>query len=429
VRPPNYVPRVVALCATVLLAATGCSQAEQTVSPPVPSAVAVDGDFSGSGPGTLKSAHKLTTVDRRLIKLSSIAARITYESTSGIDGSPQVVSGTVFAPTGSPPPEGWPIIAFGHGSTGVQHNCAPSLSPVLLGATEPAGALLRAGFAVALPDYQGLGVDGTYHPYLDATTAGYNMIDAVRAARKVIPQASDRWLASGQSQGGQAAWAANELANTYGAGLNLVGAVAIAPAPDITGLADLAAQGALTVEQASALQWVLVALKKEHPDLNLDDYRHGLMREQWDFFSQCDLALSQKRKELNEQLTPDDLRPATPAATDLLRAYLAQRSLPKAPTAAPMLVLFGDNDQVVAPAWTEEAVSRGCRMGDVIDSYVVPGRGHHDIDGAAALGWIRLRFIGAAAVSTCDAPDGPTLNLDVKPWYMQDKPWYVNDNP
>jgi alpha-beta hydrolase superfamily lysophospholipase len=411
--------------AAATLVVTGCSSTQPPASPPSPSAVSVDGDFSGSGPGTLKTAHKLATVDRRLIKLSSLAARITYESTSGIDRSPQVVSGTVFAPTGSPPPEGWPIIAYGHGSTGVQHNCAPSLSPILLGSTEPIAALLRAGYAVALPDYQGLGHDGTYHPYLDATTAGYNMIDAVRAARKVIPRASDRWLASGQSQGGQAAWAANELANTYGAGLRLVGAVALAPAADITGLADLAAQGALTVEQESALQWVLVALKNEHPELNLDDYRHGLMQEQWDFFAKCDLELSQKRKELIDQLTPYDLRPATPAATDLLRAYLAQRSLPKAPTAAPMLILFGDRDQVVAPPWTEAAVTRACQMGDVIESYVVPGRGHHDIDGAAALGWIRLRFVGVAAVSTCDAPDGPTLNLDVKPWYMQDTPWDV----
>jgi alpha-beta hydrolase superfamily lysophospholipase len=416
---------VLSAIAAAALVLTGCTSAEPTVSRPAPSGIPLEGDYSGSGPGTLKTADKLATVDRRLVKLSSVAARITFESTSGIDGSPQVVSGSVFAPTGQPPPGGWPIIALGHGSTGVQHNCAPSQSPILLGATEAVAALLRDGFAVTMPDYQGLGLAQSDHPYLDATTAGYNMVDAVRAARKVIPNASDTWLATGQSQGGQAAWAANELANSYGAGLRLVGAVALAPAADITGLADLASQGKLTGEQAAALQWMLVALKNEHPNLNLDDYRHGLVREHWDLFSACDFDDAQERQELTGKITPEDLRPVTPAATDLLRAYLAARSLPKAPTAAPMLIVFGENDQLVAPPWTEAAVSRACEMGDVIESYVVPGRGHDDLDAGATLGWIRLRFVGVEALSSCDAPDGPTLRLDVKPWYMQEKPWYV----
>ena len=41
---------------------------------------------------------------------------------------------------------------------------------------------VKSGYAVALPDYQGLGEDGV-HPYTDAKTAGLNMIDAVRALR------------------------------------------------------------------------------------------------------------------------------------------------------------------------------------------------------------------------------------------------------
>ena len=78
-------------------------------------------------------------------------------------------------------------------------------------------------YAVVASDYQGLGKDGTYHPYLDATTEGQNLIDSVRAARKLVPDASTRWAAFGGSQGGQAAWAANELAGGYAPELQLVG--------------------------------------------------------------------------------------------------------------------------------------------------------------------------------------------------------------
>jgi pimeloyl-ACP methyl ester carboxylesterase len=402
----------------------GCSQ-RPTPAPPSAddtssmSGVAIDADFSGSGNGALKAAVTMPTLDRRILKVTSLAARIEFESKSGIDGSSQLVSGSVFVPKGEPPTGGWPVIAMGHGTTGVQHDCGPSRSPNLLGAADPVATLVNAGFMVTLPDYQGLGMDQIYHPYLDSTTVGYNMIDSVRAARTLVPNASDRWLAFGSSQGGQAAWAANELANGYGQGLQLVGAASVSPAADVAGLADAAAAGALTLEQASALQWVLYSLKEEHPDLNLDDYRRGIVEEKWDILSACAGPLVAQRTDVSNQVTPDDLRPTTDDAVDRLRGYLTQMSLPKTQTAAPMLILFGELDKVVAPAWTEAAITEACSMGDVIEAYVVPGRGHDDIDGAVALGWVKQRFAGVEAHNSCDVQEGPILRLSPKPWYEE----------
>jgi pimeloyl-ACP methyl ester carboxylesterase len=411
-----------AVCVALL---SGCSQRERPVTPQPAtgpssmSGVPVEADFSGSGGGTVKSAVTLPTVDRRILKVTSLAARVEYESKSGIDGSSQLVSGSVFVPRGDPPAGGWPIIAMGHGTTGVQHDCGPSLWPNLLGASEAVATLVNGGFVVTLPDYQGLGMDRIYHPYLDSTTVGYNMIDAVRAARKVVPNASDRWLAFGSSQGGQAAWAANELASSYGAGLDLVGAAGVSPAANVTGLADSAAAGTLTLEQGSAIQWVLVALKAEHPELNLDDYRRGVVAEKWDVLSACAGPLVAQRKDVTQQVTPDDLRPSSAEAVDRLRDYLSQMSLPKKKTAAPMLILFGELDKVVSPAWTADAVRRACSMGDVIEAYSVPGRGHDDIDGSVALGWINQRFGGVEAQNSCDVDKGPILQLSPKPWYEE----------
>jgi pimeloyl-ACP methyl ester carboxylesterase len=383
------------------------------------SGVPVSADFSGSGAGTLKTAVTMATVDRRILKVSSLAARVEFESKSGIDGSTQVVSGSVFVPNGTPPPGGWPIIAMGHGTVGVQHDCGPSLWPNLLGASDPVATLVNDGFLVTLPDYQGLGMTQAYHPYLDSTTVGYNMIDSVRAVRKLVPTASDRWLAFGSSQGGQAAWAAAELAGTYGAGLHLVGAVSVAPAADVTGLADAAAAGTLTLEQASALQWVLYALKEEHPDLNLDDYRRGIVAEKWDVLSACSGPLVAQRKDVTAKVGPDDLRPTTQEAVVRLRDYLSKMSLPKTQAAAPMLILYGALDKVVAPQWTDGAVRRACALGDVIEAYVVPGHGHDDIDGQLALGWIKARFGGEDAHNSCNVADGPSMTLNPKPWYEE----------
>jgi hypothetical protein len=40
--------------------------------------------------------------------------------------------------------------------------------------------------------------------YLNSTTAGYNMIDVVRATRNFVPQASVSWAALGVHEGGRA---------------------------------------------------------------------------------------------------------------------------------------------------------------------------------------------------------------------------------
>ncbi|WP_206489591.1 lipase family protein [Rhodococcus sp. KRD162] len=391
--------------AALVLVSAGCSSDDAAVDPrSVALGPTLAADYSDDGPGSLESAEELLTIDRRLSGISSIAARVVYTSTSGVDGSSQRVSGTVFAPEGTPPEGGWPIIAYGHGTTGVLEDCGPSTDPELLGSSQIVAALVRSGHVVAVSDYQGLGLDGTYHPYLDARTVGNNLIDSVRAARKLVPNTSTRWASFGGSQGGQAAWAANELANSYGEGLDMVGSVSLVPAADITGLATAAADGTLTEDQKPLLQWVLVGLAKSHPDLDLDDYRRGVVKERWDELSACGGVLAADRTALAAQISDDDLRPATPQATAVLEGYLREMSLPTSPAAAPMLIIYGGKDTLISQAWTDAAIAAGCADGDTIQYVLQPNSGHADIDGAAAFGWLQDRFAGNEAVNFCPAP-------------------------
>ncbi|MBY6413782.1 lipase [Rhodococcus sp. BP-252] len=404
----RHLRRVGGACAlSAVLVAGACSDE----SPAQPDSAALGGtltaDYSGDGPGSLVSADDLLTVDRRLSGISSTVARVVYRSTSGVDGSATEVSGTIFAPEGDAPDGGWPIIAYGHGTTGVQPDCAPSTDPELLGSSPIVTALVRSGYVVAVSDYQGLGLDSSYHPYLDATTAANNLIDSVRAAQKLVPDASDRWASFGGSQGGQAAWAANELAGTYGDGLEMVGSVSLVPAADITGLARAAADGTLTADQKPLLQWVLVGLAESHPEIDLDDYRRGIVAERWDELSACGGPLAADRTELAAQIDDDDLRPATPEAERALEGYLREMSLPKTRSAAPMLVIYGGQDSLITQSWTDGAIAAACAAGDTVESLLQPNAGHADIDGAAAFSWITARFAGTPAVSTCPAPPQP----------------------
>jgi hypothetical protein len=396
----------VSVCAVVAmtLATAGCEKPNVTAtSSHTPEAIAgvhLNGDFSGSGPGTLLSAETMPTLDRRLWSVTSLAARITYTSTNSFDGTTQV-SGTVFVPQGKPPDGGWPIVAYGHSTTGIQTECAPSLDSMLLNFVAPISGLVQAGYVVTMTDYQGLGVDQWRHPYLDSTALGYNIIDSVQAARKLVPEASNRWLALGTNEGAQAAWAANELAADYGGGLTLVGAVSVSPPADITGFADAAAAGTLTPAQMPVLQWILASLKDMYPDFNLDDYRRGVVADKWDVLSACRGPAAEERAKIAGQLSADDLRPSSPAAVETLRAYLEKSSLPQGPTAAPMLVMYGGNDALIPPTWTDRALDKACRMGDVIQIWLQPDQGDGEIDASGADAWINARFNGGPAQNDC----------------------------
>jgi pimeloyl-ACP methyl ester carboxylesterase len=386
------------------IALSGCSKNEPPKQEPAAAqGMHLNADYTGAGqePGALSDATTLPTIDRRLRAATSLAARIEYTSTSGITGGTEQVTGTVFVPPGKPPEGGWPVVAYAHATTGIGPECAPSLSPTLLTSSGIVTTLVKAGFVVTLPDYQGLGLDKTYHPYLDATTAGYNVIDAVRATRKLVPEASIRWVALGLSQGGQATWAANELAANYNGGLALLGTVSLSPSADITGFADAAAAGQLTPEQAPALPLILSWLKKAYPDLNLDDYRRGIVADKWDTLLACSGPKAAERDKITDQITPDDLRPSSPAAVDTLRGYLQKMSLPQGPTAAPMLVIYGGKDNLVPSPWTDKALTAACGMGDVIDILTQPDKGHNDIDVSSAFGWINDRFKGVPAPNSC----------------------------
>ncbi|MDT5370700.1 MAG: hypothetical protein QOC62_5131, partial [Mycobacterium sp.] len=125
-----------------------------TGGPPIPVATA---DLTGQGPGSLVSATTMPGVTRTFEGRGLEAARVVYRSTSGDTGAQTVVSGSMFLPKGKAPAGGWPVVAFGHGTLGIDNPCAPSLAPDLSSYIGLVRVLIKLGFAVAFPDYQGLG--------------------------------------------------------------------------------------------------------------------------------------------------------------------------------------------------------------------------------------------------------------------------------
>ncbi|WP_277451719.1 alpha/beta fold hydrolase [Janibacter sp. DB-40] len=171
-----------------------------------------------------------------------------YRSTSA-KGETVAVSGVVSTPAGDPPEGGWPVIAWGHGTTGTADRCAPSRSAadqqtgVYTAAMDRMTAgLVEDGYAVVRTDYEGLGTPGP-HPYLMGQSAGAAMADIVLAAHELTPELSDEWVAMGHSQGGQAALFTSRFTGAYTSGLDLRGIVALAPPSQLGAVVEMVGGG------------------------------------------------------------------------------------------------------------------------------------------------------------------------------------------
>jgi pimeloyl-ACP methyl ester carboxylesterase len=154
-----------------------------------------------------------------------------YRSTS-LRGKAIGVSGFVMLPKGKPPKHGWPVVSWAHGTSGIADSCAPSRDPkgpyTFYAATQ-FSAWLKAGYAIANTDYEGLGTPGV-HPYLLGRSAGRGVVDIVRASRQIDGRLSKRYVIAGHSQGGQAALFAAAIGPKWAPELNLRGVAAYAPA-------------------------------------------------------------------------------------------------------------------------------------------------------------------------------------------------------
>lgn len=342
--------------------------------------------------------------------LSEVAevTRVIYRSTAGYAGGfGTKVSGVIAVPNGEPPAGGWPIVAFGHGTTGTDESCGPSDYPDLLGEDGAITRLVGRGYVVAASDYQGLGTwveDAPAHPYLEPKTIAYNMIDAVRAARNLVPDTSDRWAAMGASQGGQAAWASADYADDYGQDLEFVGAVALAPAADLSPITDAGTQMAYTDAQKIFIPNLIAGLREVYPDFDADDYIRGGLADNADVFTSCGPTSMADRFSAAMSVAPGDAAVADQEAVDRIRTILEQDALPAGRAAGPLFVAFGDQDSIILPAWTAAAVQRACAGGDVIDVVRKPDGGHTNLGVTGrAIDWIGDRFAGEPAPDTCPA--------------------------
>lgn len=324
------------------------------------------------------------------------------------DGSPAVASGTVLAPDGPLPgglTDGWPVIAVGHGTTGVVPRCAPSLAaePFADGAGAALETAVRSGHVAVMSDYVGLGTAGP-HAYLVGPDAAHAVLDSVRAARALPDVAvGSQVVAWGHSQGGHAVLWTGMLAGSYAPELDLLGVAAFAPASDLHALAD-----DLRAESIGKLVAAYIAGSWDaaYPELDV----------------RAQLTPTYRRlvaSIADRCFTGRDVLAALATATQLSREVFAPGALdgpigdrlrensPRGPIGVPVLIAQGDADPLVLPRQQARFVADRCAEGVAVDARVYAGLDHLSLVAASSpltddlLAWTSARFAGEAGASTC----------------------------
>ena len=331
------------------------------------------------------------------------AYRVLFHSTS-ISGSDIAESGLVVVPGGSPPPGGFPIVSWAHGTTGVAGGCAPSLQGT--SSLPDLRSLIRDRVIVAATDYEGLGGPGV-HPYLVGLSEAQGVLDAARAARSLAgAAASNTVVAVGFSQGGQAALFTGEVAQNYAPELFVAGVAAVAP---VASLVELAPRPARSTAggQASFVAMALYAWSQVYGSFGLDSVLTpaGVAASPI-IGSSCSGAVSQKFDTVPARRVLHDGWQQIPA----VQAAIAANEPGAAPTSAPVLVVQGTRDILVPYAATTALVrQRLCRdQYDTVDYLAERGADHDSVMGAASgalVRWITDRLSGKTETDSCALAD------------------------
>lgn len=230
-----------------------------------------------TGPVPAPGAQAATRpLDRSVTLPEAGAAYRQVYGTVDQHGRPAVATSAIFLPHGTPPPGGWPVIAWAHGTTGLGDDCTPSALPRSERDARYLGHWLGRGYAVVASDYAGLGTPGLMS-YLNGPATARGIVDSVRAAHDTELPLAPRWALVGQSQGAGAALntAARATALSAGSGLDYRGVVATGAPANIEMIFQWAGPGFPPFPLPTALNvyalYILAGFRDLHPELHIDD--------------------------------------------------------------------------------------------------------------------------------------------------------------
>jgi pimeloyl-ACP methyl ester carboxylesterase len=339
--------------------------------------------------------------------------RFIYHSTDN-DGKDQLVSGMYTEPTGTPPPGGFPLVTYAHGTTGSNQHCGISLTPFQ--ANTPGFSnysrqimpLVQAGNAVVSTDYQGMGAPGT-PMYLVGQVEGANVLDAVRAAHS--PEAATQWQTNinkdqtviwGHSQGGHSSSFAAQMAPTYAPEINISGAAVLSPGllPTLPLAVETLASGTEPSGMTGFVMLIATSWSATYPDrIKPEDILTPAGVAKLSIVNS--LCGEQESDAFMDGGMSKYVRQDIPAE---FYSLMAENTPGLVPIKMPIVMVQGMKDTTIIPQLTLAFDKQLCLAGNTVDFHIYPNDTHPGVvvnSSQMINQWIADRFAGKPAPNNC----------------------------
>ena len=394
------------ITAVVTATALGTTPASAAVAePPRPAFYETPATLPAAN-GALIRSEKMTFLLDPLDVTSLVrnANRVLYRTTNR-RGKAIAASGTVLVPNAP-----WiglgsrPVIGYAPGTQGMADRCAPSRlfsEGIEYEGIGIEGLLLR-GYAVAMPDYEGLGTVGV-HTYMDRVSQGRATLDVVRAAQRLSGtglSATSPVGLMGYSQGGGAAAAAVELASTYAPELRLKGAVVGAVPADLEKVATNLDGGLYSSFAFFALRGLAASY-----DVDLSPYLNATGRATSDRVeTECVFNLLDNAFVKSSSLSYNGQPMSTLMAAEPFRSIVAAQRIGTIKPTVPVLVTHSALDDVIPYSVGKQMARSWCGKGANV--YFSTNIAPLHVGGivpqtAEALPFFEARFAGLPQIGNC----------------------------
>ncbi|KAH6889356.1 putative secretory lipase [Thelonectria olida] len=349
--------------------------------------------------GTVLKVEEFTDTSTFTLPPSVAMSRIIYQSKT-LNGTLVPVSAYILWPYQNRKGARLaPLVSWGHGTSGIYADCAPSHLRDLYSQFGAPIQLAQAGYAVVASDYAGLGVakdangNNITHQFIASPSTGFDLLYAAQAARAAFPtKVTKEFVVFGHSQGGGAAWAAAQ--NQIKAKVpGYLGTVAAAPTTNAL------EQAKLTGSYLALIQ-VAKSIKSIYPSVSLSDIlaADGIkLVDLMEGISGCNSALLQLITELFTSNPTISLVKDSFVNTVVAQQFADLTVSGGKNFKGPMLVIQGTADTTVIPAVTTDYVSKTCRRysSNGLRYVQVEDAGHFPVLYAAQqtwMEWIDERF-------------------------------------
>ncbi len=304
------------------------------------------------------------------------------------------------------------VLGFAPGSNGLVDACAPSLRYVQGGGLDTYGAYGLAyagqGMPTVVPNYIGFFDPDRLQPYFVADAEAHVMLDALRAASRVLSDLDAALtptvaFIAGFSQGGHAVFATADRLDSYAPDVPLAGVLGFGPSGEV----DVVMRAFPYVAP-----WILVAyadvyngiidpaalLQEPYASRLADDVQRLCIAEAQASYPGDPAALL--APDLAASLRAGTLADTHPQLHDLVQAN--QTAVYE--HALPVIILQGVDDPIAPLADQHRFVLRLCAQGSPVryPNYLRTRHETRYIGFEEALAWMRARTIGETPPSDCD---------------------------